>query len=802
MPRQFFVGGNFKMNGNIDTIKSIVSHLNDAKCDSNTEVVIAPPALYLLLTREHLRSGIEVAAQNVFDKPNGAFTGEISVAQLKDSNITWTLLGHSERRVILQESDSFVAQKTKAALDGGIGVILCCGETLEQREAGKTIEVVTAQLGAVAKEIKDWSKVVIAYEPIWAIGTGKVASTEQAQEVHASIREWLGKEVSGDAKEATRIIYGGSVSEKNCRELAKEKDIDGFLVGGASLKPAFVDIINARQSSVATSSLRSFGAMSSPPSFHSLNEPQQPLPEETAAKVPTVDTVTPPHGWTRIRINNKDDHQHIYELLEASYSHPQALARVKEAVIKLAQVREGSFFPTHNEHSKPYEDRENARTISPTHPLRQIIKVLDLKVDVVGDEDRYVKHLTWNEPELRAEREAQLAVDPEQWHVQSYISLRSALFAHHAAPLLLMLCENIESLTYSSSPYSYTPDDGGEYTQHILLRTLLRNNHGQLPDKHLQRLRHVRILPEYDLWYDDDRTYSHMDVLGQVRLFHRLPEITSIAMDGIEIHGGADYMEFMPPATSNIRTIRIGHSMLASDILASLIRMPKQLEEFAYSVGGRDTRDGGHDMFSARTIGKALSDHRESLRVLDIDADDQLTDDRHDIESHEEFLEQRKDYIDDPYWYDEWFKLDEEASTGPLHVHDLPDTRVYNNTIGSLHDFAKLPKLSIGVKLLLGLPESATPFQLVNALPQSLEYLLIRGYTRGKVARYDEAIDELIALRADRLPALQEIHGIEECVPSAEIEATRRRYSSVRYGDEEEEEADYWKLEEGNQSWA
>jgi len=213
----------------------------------NTEVVIAPPFLYLLLARDHLRSGIEVAAQNVFDKPNGAYTGEISVEQLKSSNITWSLLGHSERRVVLQESDDFVARKTKAAIEGGLGVILCCGESLEQREAGKTIEVVTSQLKAVADVVKDWSKIVVAYEPIWAIGTGKVASTQQAQEVHAAIREWLAKDASKDAAEKTRIIYGGSVSEKNCNELAKEKDIDGFLVGGASLKPAFVDIINANQ---------------------------------------------------------------------------------------------------------------------------------------------------------------------------------------------------------------------------------------------------------------------------------------------------------------------------------------------------------------------------------------------------------------------------------------------------------------------------------------------------------------------------------------------------------------------------
>ena len=147
---------------------------------------------------------------------------------------------------MLQEDDAFVAAKTKAALDGGIGVILCCGETLEQREADKTMDVVLAQLGAVAKEVKDWSKIVVAYEPVWAIGTGKVATNEQAQEVHKGIRKWLGETLGEKVQEATRIIYGGSVSEKNCRDLAKEGDIDGFLVGGASLKPAFVDIINAK----------------------------------------------------------------------------------------------------------------------------------------------------------------------------------------------------------------------------------------------------------------------------------------------------------------------------------------------------------------------------------------------------------------------------------------------------------------------------------------------------------------------------------------------------------------------------
>jgi len=247
MGRQFFVGGNFKMNGTIKSITDIVHHLNSAPLDPKTEVVIAPPGLFLLLVREHLKNEIEVCSQNVFDKPNGAFTGEISAEQLSDSKIGWALCGHSERRVVLGEKDDFIASKTKAALDGGLGVIFCCGETLEQREGNKTIEVVTAQLKAIAEKTKDWSKIVIAYEPVWAIGTGKVASTQQAQEVHAAIRKWLADTVSKEAAEATRIIYGGSVSEKNCKELAKEGDIDGFLVGGASLKPAFVDIINAKQ---------------------------------------------------------------------------------------------------------------------------------------------------------------------------------------------------------------------------------------------------------------------------------------------------------------------------------------------------------------------------------------------------------------------------------------------------------------------------------------------------------------------------------------------------------------------------
>lgn len=245
MSRTFFVGGNFKMNGSAASIKDIAVNLEKAKLDPNTEIIVAPPYIYLNFARETFPSNIQIAAQNVFDKANGAYTGEISASQLIDLGITWTIIGHSERRTIFKEDDQFVASKTKAALEGGLRVILCCGESLEQREEGKTIEVVTSQLNAIKEKVDDWSKIVIAYEPVWAIGTGKVASTEQAQEVHKAIREWLKNEVSAKAANETRIIYGGSVNENNCSKLSLQPDIDGFLVGGASLKPAFVDIINS-----------------------------------------------------------------------------------------------------------------------------------------------------------------------------------------------------------------------------------------------------------------------------------------------------------------------------------------------------------------------------------------------------------------------------------------------------------------------------------------------------------------------------------------------------------------------------
>lgn len=243
---KFFVGGNWKCNGTKESITKLVSDLNDATLETDVDVVVAPPFVYIDQVKSLLTDRIEISGQNSWVSKGGAFTGEISVEQLKDIGCKWVILGHSERRHVIGEDDQFIGKKAAYALSEGLGVIACIGEKLEERESGKTFDVCYQQLKAFADAVPSWDNVVIAYEPVWAIGTGKVATPQQAQEVHVAVREWLKTNVSADVASKTRIIYGGSVNGSNCAELAKQEDIDGFLVGGASLKgPEFATIVNS-----------------------------------------------------------------------------------------------------------------------------------------------------------------------------------------------------------------------------------------------------------------------------------------------------------------------------------------------------------------------------------------------------------------------------------------------------------------------------------------------------------------------------------------------------------------------------
>lgn len=249
MSRKFIVGGNWKCNP--ATLREANTLLKDWKKalpnvdKSKVDVAICPPALWMSSLNESIQAlGMSTCAQNVGKNDAGAFTGEWTATNLLDINISWTLIGHSERRTKYGETDADVAEKVAKCQDAGLNVILCIGETLEEREGGKTDEVNKRQLGAVLPKVKDWDKIVIAYEPVWAIGTGKVATPDQAEETQAAIRAYL-KEAAGAAvADKVRIQYGGSVTPDNCAELITKPNIDGFLVGGASLKPTFMDIVS------------------------------------------------------------------------------------------------------------------------------------------------------------------------------------------------------------------------------------------------------------------------------------------------------------------------------------------------------------------------------------------------------------------------------------------------------------------------------------------------------------------------------------------------------------------------------
>ena len=250
--RKPFIAGNWKMNmdsnSSVELAAALAKRLSNAAADKAT-VAVCPPFVYLQATAKALSSSnIALGAQDVYFQGNGAFTGEISVAMLKDVCCTYVLVGHSERRHVLGESDELVNAKLKAAISGGMMPILCVGELLEEREANKTEAVVTRHIekGLAGIDAEKLCAVTIAYEPVWAIGTGKTASKEQAQEVHAFIRKLIEKMYNKAAAQAIRIQYGGSVKASNAGELMAQPDIDGLLVGGASLKADdFVGIVEA-----------------------------------------------------------------------------------------------------------------------------------------------------------------------------------------------------------------------------------------------------------------------------------------------------------------------------------------------------------------------------------------------------------------------------------------------------------------------------------------------------------------------------------------------------------------------------
>lgn len=255
--RRPIIAGNWKLNTCSKTGPALVAALKAEvpAPGGNVEVVVCPPYPYLpLVATEAAGSGVEVGGQNAWHETSGAFTGEVACEMLQDVGCQWVVLGHSERRQINGESDELINAKVRKALDTGLKVILCVGELLEDREANRTEAVLEGQMkgGLVDVTAEQMANVVIAYEPVWAIGTGKVASDQQAQDAHQFLRKWLDGRFNGDVAAATRILYGGSVKPDNAKGLLEQPDVDGALVGGASLKAElFIPIIQAGLASVS-----------------------------------------------------------------------------------------------------------------------------------------------------------------------------------------------------------------------------------------------------------------------------------------------------------------------------------------------------------------------------------------------------------------------------------------------------------------------------------------------------------------------------------------------------------------------
>ncbi len=244
--RKAIIAGNWKMNNTASQGVALVNAIAPLVTEANCDVVVCVPAINIPAIAEAIKgTNIKLGAENVHFAEKGAYTGEISAAMLLEYNVEYVIIGHSERRQYFAETDETVNKRTLTALNAGLTPIVCIGESLEERETGKTEEVLATQIHEGLKGIEDITKVVIAYEPVWAIGTGKTATAEQANETIAFIRKTIGEMFCPKCAEAVRIQYGGSMNAANCKELMAMPEIDGGLIGGASLKaPDFATIVN------------------------------------------------------------------------------------------------------------------------------------------------------------------------------------------------------------------------------------------------------------------------------------------------------------------------------------------------------------------------------------------------------------------------------------------------------------------------------------------------------------------------------------------------------------------------------
>lgn len=472
--------------------------------------------------------------------------------------------------------------------------------------------------------------------------------------------------------------------------------------------------------------------------------------------------------YSRIRITTRNDIESLYPIIAAYVDQPSLTDSVTELVL------DSDRWPSSR---TPYLIMSdiNKELKEPPLPVREDAHaVIESYIRGLGLDDKATatmldafewkkQHLQGNNPEV-----------PRGFNDQN------GEFGLAASAVLISLCKNISTLYVGELGWRSSLQD-----------YLLKSNYSLLPRQGLQRLEKVEIIAGNGLRYDT-RYYTRVELLDCFRYFHRLPAIYSFVMEGV-CEYQANRNLFVPHTSNNIKRIHIGHAEMSSERLGMIIRIPKSLEELTVSLGGLWNTDGGLPMMFLKTVGKCLLEQKETLRVLDLDIDIAVKYCDPDYKKEDVIDEERYQRQKDEYYY-----LDEAVNNRPLWSNQLPNTREYGYTLGSLHDFKAMTHLSIGMKALLGrnvMLEYAPPFhlieqppfRLIDALPPNLEYLCLYGYTKGAKEEIDSHVEEFMEKKAERLPLLKQVRGIDETVVDL---------ASTFSIDGPEE--DLWKRSEGN----
>jgi hypothetical protein len=519
--------------------------------------------------------------------------------------------------------------------------------------------------------------------------------------------------------------------------------------------------------------------------------------------------------YSRIKVKDVKDGARLYPLIIDYIKHPEHAETVTEFVFLGPNDIYLYYFRNDGESVPDFQQAERTRGISDEQSITEVVDQLglgDSKDPEAPNKEEWVRTISWLNPALAEERTKvpTTGVHPDFARFIHHNDVKSTWFS---VALLLMLCPNIERLVLV--------EESSE-----LERLLRRNNYGLLREKRLQKLKHVELLPHGGMYGRSEPYFVGMDLMRLVQCFHQLPCLESISVSMAELNEarGSD-IKFLYPQTSSLKKLSVEHALFRESAVTWLIRMAKRLEELTWSCGGRAT-NGGHSLaIHGQKIGKALLVHRETLRKLDLDLDgcwlcldEGREADEEEIRWHNGMRRKGerdengrvKPLPDDKIIYDVYGSRKDECYASektlekglPIFTWQLPTTRVYEVTIGSLHDFTALTHLSIGIRLLLGdgpeLFQEDTknpdgPHRMVDAIPPNLEYLLIRGYEKGENTMWDNQIEEFTAKRAEMFPALKEIHGLDEPIPSAEATLDPR--------DEDDLYDIYWSRPEQDEDW-